>query len=149
MGKKILIAVILVLVAFAAYLKYALSKFEYSFKLKSYTPKSIDLKKSSVIEIVLDISIKSAFFFSIPISSLYYEIYYKGGLLGKSANISKFTLIPNEIIHLIEPIDIYINNQNAEVAINYLSKIPTLFTAKVKVSVFGIGIKLTELNFTH
>ncbi len=149
MGKKILIAVVLILVAIAAYIKYALSKFEYSFVLKSYVPKSINIKGTSVVQIVLDISIKSAFFFSVPISTLYYEIYYKNGLLGKSANISSFTLIPNETIHLIAPIDIYINNENAQVAINYLSKTPTNFTAKVKVNVFGIGIKLTELNFTH
>ncbi len=149
MGKKILIAIILVLVAFAAYLKYALTKFEYNLKLGSYTPKSINPKGTSVIQIVLNISVKSAFFFRVPIKSLYYEIYYKGGLLGKSASVSSFTLIPNEFVIFSEPIDIYINNENAQVAINYISKIPTDFTAKIKVNVFGVGIKLTELNFTH
>jgi LEA14-like dessication related protein len=149
MGKKILISVILILVAFAAYLKYAVSKFEYTFNLKSYTAKSINITGTSTVQIVLDIAIKSALFFSIPVNSLYYEIYYKNNLLGKSANITAFTLVPGEFVNITEPVDIFINNENAQVAINYISKIPTDFTAKIKVTVFGIGIKLTELRFTY
>jgi LEA14-like dessication related protein len=150
MFKKILLIILFLFIAAAAYLKYAVSKFEYSFSIKEYKPARIDLGEGAVINIILNLIIKSSLFFSVPVESLYYEVYYKDKMIGKSAGRSGFIIKKKgETTAFDQSIDVIINKNNIEVIKNYINKVPTDFVARVMVTVFGISISLKKINFTY
>lgn len=149
--KKILLAILLIIIAFVAYILYAIKNFSYDYVIEGYKPKTIDIGAGkAVINIAMKVIINNSLFFSIPIQSLYYEIYYKGNLLGKSADSSGFKILPKpKTTEVRQSVDIYIDKKNIQVAQNYLTKTPTEYTGKVFVRVMGIPIKVTNLKFTY
>lgn len=130
-------------------MKVMIGKIDYDFNVKEYKPVRINPTEGGVINIVLDIIIKSPFFFNIPVQSLYYEIYYSDNLLGKSVDTSGFTIKAKEDTLITQKIDITIDRVTINVAKNYLLKKPTDFIAKVYVRFLGIPIKLTNIKFTY
>lgn len=149
MIKKISITILILLLCFAIYMKVMIGKIDYDFNVKEYKPVRINPTEGGVINIVLDIIIKSPFFFNIPVQSLYYEIYYSDNLLGKSVDTSGFTIKAKEDTLITQKIDITIDRVTINVAKNYLLKKPTDFIAKVYVRFLGIPIKLTNIKFTY
>ncbi len=132
-----------------AYVMSAIKKIDYTFAVKSFLPKKVDLSGTSIINIALEIIIKSPFFFPVPIRYLYYEIYYIGNLLGKSDDTSGFTLKSNTSTPVSQSIDVYIDKKNLPVIQNYLFKKKTDYTAKIYVNIFGLSLKLKDIKFTY
>jgi LEA14-like dessication related protein len=147
--KKILIALLILISAFAIYISVTFKKLDYDFTVEKFTPVKLNAAEGGIINLVLSIVIKNPFFFSVPVQGLYYEIYYKDSILGKSADTSGFTILSKQDTTIKQSVDLTINKTTLEVAKNYLFKKPTDFTAKVYVKVFGINIKLTNLKFTY
>lgn len=149
MIKKIGIVFIVLLLAFAIYMKVMIGKIDYDFNVKEYKPVRINATEGGVINIVLDIIIKSPLFFSVPVQSLYYEIYYRDHLLGKSVDTSGFTIKPKSDTTITQKIDITMDRVTIDVVKNYVLKKPTDFLVKVYVKFLGINIKLTNIKFTY
>ncbi len=150
--RYILYALILLFVlcsVFITYVAVKIKEIDYSFAVKSFLPKKINLLGESIINVALEITIKSPFFFPIPIKYLYYEIYYNSNLLGKSSDTSGFTLNPNSSTPVSQSVDIYIDKNNLAVLQNYLAKKQTDYTAKIYVNVFGLSLKLKDIKFTY
>lgn len=148
--KKILFSILAILIIIAAYVKYAISKFDYDFSIVSFRPVTINLREGAVVNIVLNLIIKSSFFFSIPVKSLYYEIYFKGNIIGRSPGKSDFVIRKKgEDTVFNQSIDAVINKNNIEVLENYINKVPTNYTAKIMANVFGININLKNIKFTY
>lgn len=150
MLKKILIAVLLLLIAFTVYVKIAVSKFDYKLEVLSYKIMKIDLDKEAIINILLKITLFNSLFFPLPVNLLYYEVYFKDNLIGKSAGASSFEISASPVPTVIaESIDMYLDKTNIEVARNYIFKKPTDFTIKVVANIFGITINLKNIKFTY
>ncbi len=151
MLKKILLGILFLLISFAVYIKYALSKFDYDFNIVKYTATKIDIKNGeAIINVVVDVFLKSSLFFSLPVNLLYYEIYYNENLLGKSVGASSFNIEPEPTVSKIsQSIDLIVDKKNIQVALNYLSKTPTDFTAKIIVDVAGFKFTLKNLKFSY
>ncbi len=147
---KIKIAIagfLLLLVAFALYIKDAVSKFEYKLEVLSYTVVKIDLDQEAIINVILKITLMNSLFFSLPVNLLYYEIYFRDNLLGKSSGATTFKINASpEPTIITESIDLFIDKTNIEVASNFLLKRPTEFTVKVVTRVFGITINLKNIK---
>lgn len=149
--KKILLTILLIIVAFIACILHAIKNFNYDYVIEGYKPKSINIAEGkAVINIALKVIINSSLFFAIPVQALYYEIYYKGNLLGKSADSSGFKILAKpDTTEVKQSINIYIDKKNIQVAQNYLTKTPTEFTGKVFMKIMGVSIKVTNLKFSY
>lgn len=149
MGKKIIITVLILVLALAIYVSIAIKKLEYDFEIKSYKPIRINATEGGVISVLVSILIKNPLFFNVPIQALYYEVFYKDSLLGKSADFSNFNLKAGETTTVNQSVELNINKTTLQVAKNYILKQPTDFTAKVYVKFLGISIRLTKIKFTY
>ena len=84
------------------------------------------------------------------VKSLYYEVYYKDRLLGRSAGYSDFVIRKKgEETRFDQSVDLVINKYNIEVATNYLAKTSTDFTAMLMANVMGVNISLKKIKFTY
>ncbi len=145
----ILILLFVICSLFVAYVIAKIKEINYSFAVKSFLPKKVDLSGTSIVNVELGITIKSPFFFSVPVRYLYYEIYYNNNLLGKSNDTTGFTLKANDSTPVFQSIDVYIDKNNIPVIQNYLFKKPTDYMAKIYVNVFGLSLKLKDIKFTY
>ncbi len=91
--------------------------------------------------------------FAINIKGLYYEVYYKGALLAKSAstatNQQPIELPAKSSEAVKQDVQVMITKNNLGAATGILSQTPTDFTAKVKANIFGFNIDLKDLKFTY
>ncbi len=142
----IILIIVFSILAFVAYVATTIKKLTYDFKIKSFLPKGGD---PFIVNIMVDVIVNNPLFFSIPVKYLYYEIYYNGGMLGKSKDSSGFILAANGQTIIPQSIDLFLEKNNLGVATNYLAKVPTTYTAKVYVNVIGINLKLKDLEFTY
>lgn len=153
MRKALYVAIPIILIFGVAgiYLYLALQKIQYSYTIDSYVPTKIDLKNGqAIIDIGLTITIKSPLFFTVPVSFLYYEVYYKDNLLGKSNAATAFYINKSPMDTILkQSIDIYLDKTNIEIASNYISKTPTTFAVRVIMNMFGFTIDLKKINFTY
>lgn len=146
---KILIVALILISIFVVYIKLSLSKLTYAFSLKEYKPIRINATEGGVINIVIDLVVFNPLIFNIPIQALYYEIYYKNHLLGRSADVSGFNLKSKDNTEFIQSVDVHIDKRTIDVARNYITKTPTEFTAKVYVKFLDMGINLKNIKFTY
>ncbi len=150
MIKNILVVVLVLLTAFVVYVKSAISKFDYKLEVLSYKIVKIDLENEAIINILLKITLFNSLFFSLPVSLLYYEVYFKDNLIGKSNGATAFKINAYPLPTVItESIDLYMDRTNIEVASNYIFKKPTEFTVKIVTSVFGLTINLKNIKFIY
>lgn len=146
--KWFFVSIGLLILSFAAYCVYAVKNSAYEYKIISYRPKVINLKTESILDLTIEIMIKSAFFFNIPVQSLYYEIYYKDALLGSSQK-SSFDLLAGKENRVIQKVDVRVNYKTMEVVEKFLSKTPVDYKIKIYATIMSISINLKNIKFTY
>lgn len=150
--KKALLFIVIIIVALLGYTAYAGFNTDYDYEIAGYKPVKVDWgKMEAVLNIVINLTVKSGFMFNIPVDYLYYEVYYKGNTIGKSADTSGFTLKKKpESTPITQSIDIHLNETNMQVVRNYITKQPTDFELRVHIGIFGfIKIGLKKIKFTY
>jgi hypothetical protein len=149
--KKIIIGLVVLISIIGTYLYLMFQKLTYDYKMVSYNMGKVDLlNQNATVTIVLDIIINSPLFFNIPINYLYYEIYFKDNLLGKSNHATNFIIKKKPgVTTITESVDIILDKTNIEVATNYIKKIPTEYKVSIIVNLFGINLRLNNIKFTY
>jgi hypothetical protein len=146
--------VIVALSVFGFYLKKAVDKITYDFAFKGFKILKLTLTGDSTVRIDIAVKILNMNPFYIRIDSLYYEVFYKGSLLAKSApnTINSPINIPSNGVpySFNESIEVHMNSTNIGVVQNYTNKVQSDFTLNVKVKPWGIPLPMFKnIKFSY
>lgn len=139
-----------VVAALSLWIKNVINKITYTVSLKNISV--LEVGNTPKVRIDLSFSVLNKNTFGFTINSLYYEVYYKGRLIAKSADNSiniPIAIKPNGESTLNQSIEVSLDASYLDIIKNYVQHIKDVFTINLVVELFGIKIPLKGLKVKY